>query len=192
MYKYILDLLPYKSSFRFVDEIAFVDADKVIGHYTLRPDAFFYEDHFPGNPVTPGAILTEIMAQIGLVVLGIYLITGGQSPASAASAGASAATGLTTTGNASTAAGVTRPNATPAGATTTANAPTGGNSSSIFPLLSSANVEFYKMALPGQRLTVTSKKEYFRFDKLKCLVEMHDAAGTRVAKGVFSGFIKRV
>jgi 3-hydroxyacyl-[acyl-carrier-protein] dehydratase len=48
------------------------------------------------------------------------------------------------------------------------------------------------MALPGQRLTVTSKKEYFRFDKLKCRVEMHDAAGERVAKGVFSGFLKRV
>ena len=151
MYSYILDLLPYKSSFRFVEEISHVDANKVVGHYTLRPDAFFYADHFPGNPVTPGAILTEIMAQIGLVVLGIYLITEGKAPA---------------------------------------DAPTGGDGASIFPLLSSANVEFYKMALPGQRLTVTSKKEYFRFDKLKCQVEMHDGAGERVAKGIFSGFIK--
>ena len=147
MYNYILDLLPYRSSFRFVDEIAFLDADKVIGHYTLREDAFFYEDHFPGNPVTPGAILTEIMAQIGLVVLGIYLITD--------------------------AAGAATPD-------------------SVFPLLSSANVEFYKMVLPGQKFTVTSKKQYFRFDKLKCQVEMHDAAGERVAKGIFSGFLKRV
>lgn len=147
MYNYILDLLPYRSSFRFVDEIAFLDADKVIGHYTLREDAFFYEDHFPGNPVTPGAILTEIMAQIGLVVLGIYLITD--------------------------AAGAATPD-------------------SVFPLLSSANVEFYKMVLPGQKVTVTSKKQYFRFDKLKCQVEMHDAAGERVAKGIFSGFLKRV
>ena len=185
MYKYILDLLPYKSSFRFVEEIAFVDADKVIGHYTLRPDAFFYEDHFPGNPVTPGAILIEIMAQIGLVVLGIYLITGGQAPAAR-------------TAPDGTPAGAPRPDATlasstgSAGLTTAGAAPHGGNSASIFPLLSSTNVEFYKMALPGQRLTVTSKKEYFRFDKLKCLVEMHDAAGERVAKGVFSGFLKRV
>jgi len=151
MYKYILDLLPYKSSFRFVEEIAYVDADTVIGHYTLRPDAFFYSDHFPGNPVTPGAILTEIMAQNGLVVLGIFLITGGA--------------------------------AEPAGTATAAN--------SIFPLLSSADVEFFKMALPGQKLTITSKKVYFRFDKLKCQVEMHDAAGERVAKGVFSGFVKK-
>jgi len=48
------------------------------------------------------------------------------------------------------------------------------------------------MALPGQRLTVTSKKDYFRFDKLKCHVEMHDAAGELIAKGVFSGFIKKI
>src|ERR1700722_7802614 len=73
-YQYILDRLPFKSSFRFVDEISHLDPEKVIGHYTLRADAFFYEDHFPGNPVTPGAILTEIMAQIGLVVLGIFLV----------------------------------------------------------------------------------------------------------------------
>lgn len=156
MYKYILDLLPYKSSFRFVEEISFLDADKVIGHYTLKEDAFFYEDHFVGNPVTPGAILTEIMAQIGLVVLGIFLITEGKDPR----------TGATDL-------------ATPAGA-------------SVFPLLSSANVEFFKMALPGQKLTVTSKKEYFRFDKLKCQVEMQDATGERVARGVFAGFIKRI
>src|ERR1700761_2492934 len=75
MYQHILDQLPYKSSFRFVDEISYLDPNKVIGHYTLREDAFFYEDHFVGNPVTPGAIVTEIMAQIGLVVLGVYLIT---------------------------------------------------------------------------------------------------------------------
>jgi 3-hydroxyacyl-[acyl-carrier-protein] dehydratase len=143
MFSYIFDLLPYKSSFRFVDEISFLDADKVVGHYTLREDAFFYEDHFPGHPVTPGAILTEIMAQIGLVVLGIHLLS-------------TAAPG------------------------------------DVFPLLSSVNVEFHKMALPGQRLTVTSKKDYFRFDKLKCHVEMHDATGELIAKGIFSGFIKKI
>ena len=167
MYSYILDLLPYKSSFRFVEGISHVDAEGVVGYYTLRPDAFFYADHFPGNPVTPGAILTEIMAQIGLVTLGIYLITGGKAPADASLSGDRAAAG-------------------------SPNAPTGGGAASIFPLLSSANVEFYKMALPGQRLTVTSQKEYFRFDKLKCQVEMHDAAGQRVAKGVFSGFLKKL
>src|SRR6195952_5971388 len=74
MYKNILNLLPYKSSFRFVDHISSLDADGVVGEFTLKDDAFFYQDHFAGNPVTPGVIVTEIMAQIGLVVLGIFLV----------------------------------------------------------------------------------------------------------------------
>ncbi|HUB59868.1 MAG TPA: hypothetical protein VL978_04150 [Puia sp.] len=142
-YQNILDRLPYKSTFRFVDEITFLDPDKAIGNYTLRPDAFFYEDHFPGHPVTPGAILTEIMAQIGLVVLGIFLV-----PADAA---------------------------TP-----------------IFPLLTSAEVSFLKMVLPGQKVTVVSSKVYFRFDKLKCKVVMQDAEGDIIATGVFAGMIRRL
>jgi 3-hydroxyacyl-[acyl-carrier-protein] dehydratase len=143
MYNYILDQLPYKSSFRFVDEIAYLDSDKVIGHYTLKKDAFFYEDHFVGNPVTPGAILTEIMAQIGLVVLGIYLA----KPAPDAQ---------------------------------------------LIPVFTSIEVAFLKMALPGEKMTVISKKDYFRFDKLKCHVEMQDASGEIIAKGVFAGIIKKI
>ncbi|MBK5272983.1 MAG: hydroxymyristoyl-ACP dehydratase, partial [Bacteroidia bacterium] len=71
-YKYILDQLPNKSSFLFVDNIMVLNDDEVIGNYTLKEDAFFYEDHFAGNPVTPGSVIVEIMAQIGLVVLGIH------------------------------------------------------------------------------------------------------------------------
>ena len=50
MYKNILNLLPYKSSFRFVDHISSLDSEGVVGEYTLKEDAFFYEDHFAGNP----------------------------------------------------------------------------------------------------------------------------------------------
>src|SRR5215216_6516772 len=70
----ILNYLPYKSSFLFVDNISALSDDGVTGDYILKADSFFYEDHFPGNPVTPGVIITEIMAQIGLVVLGIHLM----------------------------------------------------------------------------------------------------------------------
>jgi 3-hydroxyacyl-[acyl-carrier-protein] dehydratase len=164
MYQYIFDHLPYKSSFRFVDGISFLDQDKVIGHYTPKEDAFFYKDHFPGNPVTPGAILTEIMAQIGLVVLGIYLIV--PSPGEAAQ--------------------------TPGEAAPAGQVPTAAADTAIFPLLTSTEVSFLKMALPGQKITVISHKEYFRFDKLKCRVEAQDAAGERLAKGVFSGIIKKI
>jgi 3-hydroxyacyl-[acyl-carrier-protein] dehydratase len=145
----ILSHLPYKSSFRFVDNISLLNEDEVRGEYTLRNDAFFYEDHFVGNPVTPGVIITEIMAQIGLVVLGMFLVL--KEPQ------------LNFMEN-----------------------------DSLFPLLTSTDVSFYKIVLPGQKVTVISKKQYFRFGKLKCYVELLDSSKELVAKGMFSGIIKKI
>ncbi|WP_299519745.1 hydroxymyristoyl-ACP dehydratase [Winogradskyella sp.] len=70
----IISLLPYKAPFLFVDGIDTVSENGITGHYTFKKEAFFYQGHFKGNPITPGVILTECMAQIGLVCLGIYLI----------------------------------------------------------------------------------------------------------------------
>ena len=147
MYESILNGLPFTSSFRFVDTIHSLDADGAAVSYTLKKDAFFYEDHFKDFPVTPGSIITEIMAQCGLVVPGIYLLqaTGRSDP-----------------------------------------------SKKLFPLLTSADVSFYKMVLPGERVMIISKKQYFRFSKLKCYIEMQNAAGELVAKGMFSGMIKEL
>ena len=144
----ILNYLPYKSSFLFVDNISALSNDGVTGDYTLKADSFFYEDHFPGNPVTPGVIITEIMAQIGLVVLGIHLmLTDDKQQGAVMDEGS-------------------------------------------FPLLTSTNVEFYKMVLPEEKVIVSSEKQYFRFGKLKCLVKMHVTAGELIAKGTFAGVIK--
>jgi 3-hydroxyacyl-[acyl-carrier-protein] dehydratase len=57
-----------------VDEIISVSEEAIEGTYKFEPDAFFYKGHFKGNPITPGVILTECMAQIGLVCFGIYLL----------------------------------------------------------------------------------------------------------------------
>lgn len=149
MNNHILNHLPYKSSFRFVDNISLLSEDEVRGEYTLKHDAFFYEDHFAGNPVTPGVIITEIMAQIGLVVLGIFLVL----------------------------------------KDTEFNFM---EDDSVYPLLTSTDVSFYKMVLPNQKVTVVSKKQYFRFGKLKCYVEMFDSSKELVAKGMFSGIIKQI
>lgn len=73
-YQTILAQLPYSEPFLFVDKLLSVSEDGVKGVYTFSKDAFFYEGHFKNNPVTPGVILTECMAQIGLVCLGIFLV----------------------------------------------------------------------------------------------------------------------
>jgi len=149
MNNHILNHLPYKSSFRFVDNISHLSENEVTGEYTLKEDAFFYEDHFEGNPVTPGVIITEIMAQIGLVVLGIFLVM--------------KETGFSF-----------------------------NNDDSLYPLLTSTDVSFYKMVLPGEKVTVVSTKQYFRFGKLKCHVEMLDSSKELVASGTFAGIIKNI
>jgi len=71
--KEILALLPQQEPFRFVDDILEVDEDHIVASYRFRPESDFYKGHFPGNPVTPGVILLESLAQVGVVALGIYL-----------------------------------------------------------------------------------------------------------------------
>lgn len=70
----ILSALPYQKPFLFVDELISINEDGVEGSYTYSQELDFYKGHFKGYPVTPGVILTETMAQIGLVCLGIYLL----------------------------------------------------------------------------------------------------------------------
>ena len=70
----IIARLPYSDPFLFVDDIVHIDENGVEGHYTLMESLAFYKGHFKTNPVTPGVILTEIMAQIGVVSLGIFLL----------------------------------------------------------------------------------------------------------------------
>ncbi len=72
--KDIIEKLPYDKPFLFVDDILHIDENSVKGCYTFDDKLAFYQGHFKNNPVTPGVILTEVMAQIGVVCLGIFLI----------------------------------------------------------------------------------------------------------------------
>ncbi|MRR15208.1 MAG: beta-hydroxyacyl-ACP dehydratase [Deltaproteobacteria bacterium] len=70
----VLALVPQQKPFRFIDEIIRLDEDEIVGAYRFREDEFFYPGHFPGRPITPGVILVESMAQIGVVAYGMYLL----------------------------------------------------------------------------------------------------------------------
>ncbi|MBT8254927.1 MAG: hydroxymyristoyl-ACP dehydratase [Bacteroidia bacterium] len=72
----IIAQLPYGKPFLFVDTLQEISDDHIVGSYTFKKDECFYKGHFTGRPVTPGVILTECMAQIGVVCLGIRLIDG--------------------------------------------------------------------------------------------------------------------
>ena len=70
----VLELVPQQAPFRFIDEIISLDEEQIVGAYRFREDEFFYRGHFPGRPITPGVILIETMAQIGVVAFGMYLL----------------------------------------------------------------------------------------------------------------------
>ncbi len=65
--------VPQQEPFRFIDDILELDTEHIVASHRFDESADFYRGHFPGNPITPGVILIETMAQAGVVALGIYL-----------------------------------------------------------------------------------------------------------------------
>ena len=72
----VLEAVPHRPPFRFLDEILELDDEHIVAAHRFPADAEFYRGHFPGNPITPGVLLVEAMAQAGVVALGIYLLRG--------------------------------------------------------------------------------------------------------------------
>jgi len=138
--KEIISRLPYSNPFLFVDEILTIDENGVEGSYFFDEKLDFYNGHFAGFPVTPGVILTETMAQIGVVCLGVFLLNDAYS-----------------------------------------------KDTSI--ALTSTEIEFLKPVYPNEKVTVISKKIYFRFGKLKCKVIMKNEKGDEVCSGTIAGMI---
>ena len=139
----IIQLLPYQKPFLFVEELTVLSENGVEGFYTFKEDEYFYEGHFKDNPITPGVILTEVMAQIGVVCLGIYLL--GESVSE-----------------------TKKPQIA----------------------LSSSDVDFFLPVFPKERVKVISEKVYFRFNKLKCKVQLFNEKNELVCRGTISGMLK--
>ena len=55
--------------------------------------------------------------------------------------------------------------------------------------LTSSQVDFFISVLPNEKVTVISEKKYFRFNKLKCSVQMINEKNELVCRGTISGMI---
>ncbi len=56
-------ILPHREPMLLVDEATVLEDNSFLGSYTVKGDEFFLQGHFPGNPIVPGVILCEMMAQ---------------------------------------------------------------------------------------------------------------------------------
>ena len=139
----IIQLLPYQAPFLFVEELTYISENRSEGYYTFKNDEYFYQGHFKDKPITPGVILTEVMAQIGVVCLGIYLLKNDFSQ-------------------------IKKPQIA----------------------LTSNQVDFFLPVKPKERVKVVSEKIYFRFNKLKCKVQLFNSKNELVCKGMISGMLK--
>ena len=66
----IMELLPHRYPFLLVDRIIEIEDDKrIVGIKNVTVNEPYFVGHFPGQPIMPGVLLIEAMAQVGAVVI---------------------------------------------------------------------------------------------------------------------------
>ena len=162
---HILSYFPIHDPYRFIDDIIEIDQDHIVGSYTFKKEEFFFKGHFAGVPVTPGAILQEAGAQIGLVAFGMYIL-GNQYES------------ITDLGEEFVSPEIKK---LPGIAI--------GEHNTIRFYLVDAEMKFKKVIEPGETIVVRSEKVFFKLNKLKCNIKITTLDGALVCKGVLAGMV---
>ena len=68
--KEIEQIIPHRDPFLFVDEISdYVPGEYAKGLKYVSKDEYYFKGHFPGNPIMPGVIILETLAQVGAIMM---------------------------------------------------------------------------------------------------------------------------
>jgi 3-hydroxyacyl-[acyl-carrier-protein] dehydratase len=68
--KQIMEIIPHRYPFLFVDRIEGLESGKhAVGYKNVTMNEYFFQGHFPGEPVLPAVIQIEAMAQVGAIII---------------------------------------------------------------------------------------------------------------------------
>ena len=64
-------IIPHRSPFLFIDNIEIIKEGEIgVGYRTFNQNEFYFKGHFPNNPIVPGVIIVEALAQTAGIVAG--------------------------------------------------------------------------------------------------------------------------
>ena len=66
----IKKIIPQREPFLMIDEVeSFIPGESAVAYKNVNKDEWYFKGHFPGNPIMPGVLITESLAQAGAIAI---------------------------------------------------------------------------------------------------------------------------
>lgn len=67
--KEIMEIIPHRYPFLLIDKVESIEGNKIVAKKNVTMNENFFQGHFPQEPVMPGVLIIEALAQAGAVSL---------------------------------------------------------------------------------------------------------------------------